>query len=114
MKRSQKVLLKDNDKKVIAKAVSILKLKFPVIEIKLFGSKVKGSDTPESDIDLLVLTSKPLSWTEKNAMTDSLYEVQIKYDVIFSLLVVLEKDWRSGLYSILPIHDEIEKYGIAA
>ena len=108
------ISLQFKDLKAIETASLILKRGFPVVEIRLFGSKAKGRDDKESDIDLLVLTSKEISWRERNAMTDALYETQLKWDVVISLLVVSAEQWKSGLISALPIHDTIEEEGIAA
>lgn len=114
MKLIHSISLCEKDLSAIRSASSLLKQNFPVNEVKLFGSKARGDDTPESDIDLLVLTSRKISWHERNKMTDFLYDVQMKYDVVISLLVIPSKDWTSGLPSALPIHDVIEKESVAA
>lgn len=114
MKLIRNISLRQNDLAAVKEASALLKRNFPVNEVRLFGSKARGDDTSESDIDLLVLTSKKISWHERNKMTDSLYDIQMKYDVVISLLVVPSKDWTNGLPSALPIHDVIEKESIAA
>ena len=106
--------LTSSDLQAIQEAARILKELFPVVEIRLFGSKASGKDDSQSDIDLLVLTRERLSWRERNFMTDSLYDTQKKFSVILSLLVVSSHDWSTGLISSLPIHDAIEEEGIAA
>lgn len=106
--------LKKRDRKAIEEAVYILKQNFPVVEVKLFGSKARGEDDPESDIDLFVLTSRRISWRERNAMTDALYDLQMKHGVVISLLAVPAEEWKNGAIIALPIHDEIEEEGIAA
>jgi len=42
--------LKDNEREAIREATRMLKEKFPVKEVILFGSKARGDDDPESDI----------------------------------------------------------------
>src|SRR3989338_2875636 len=101
--------LTSSDLQAIQEAARILKELFPVVEIRLFGSKASGKDDSQSDIDLLVLTRERLSWRERNFMTDSLYDTQKKFSVILSLLVVSSHDWSTGLISSLPIHDAIEE-----
>lgn len=107
-------LLTDKEKKAIQETVSQLHSNYPIKTILLYGSKAKGNSTAESDMDLLVLTGRKLNWKERNSMTDAIYDIQLKYDVVISLLVVPEDEWKSGKYSVLAIHDEIEKYGVAA
>ena len=40
----------------------------PGARVILFGSKARGTDDAESDIDLLVLTSRELTWREREAV----------------------------------------------
>jgi len=114
MKTLEHVKLKANDRQAIEAAIRLLKQKYPVEAIVLYGSKARGTDDPESDIDLLVLTSRELSWRERNTITDALYDIQLQYGVVISTLVVSAREWSEGRYSVLPIHDEVEQYGVAA
>lgn len=114
MKTLDHVKLKVNDRQAIEAAIRLLKQKYPVDGVILYGSKARGTDDPESDIDLLVLTSRELAWRERSAITDALYDIQLQYGVVISTLVVSAREWSDGRYSVLPIHDEVEQYGIAA
>lgn len=114
MKTVNDIQLKGRDRDAIHAAVRILREHFPVAQIILYGSKAKGADDPESDIDLLVLTSKAVGWRERNAITDALFKVELDHDVVISTLVVPQHEWEEGVYSVVPIHDEVERYGVAA
>ena len=57
MKTIDNLSLRDNEKKAIQEATRMLKEKFPVKEVILFGSKARGDDDEDSDIDLLLLTT---------------------------------------------------------
>lgn len=98
----------------IEETVSILKKHFAVVAVKLFGSKARGEDDQESDIDLLVLTSRQFSWRERNSMTDAVFDIQLKYGCVVSLLVVPEEKWSRGIFVAHPIHEVIEEEGVAA
>lgn len=113
MKTLAHISLKPNDRKAIEAAKNLLVQKYPVELIVLYGSKAKGTDDVESDIDLLVLTTRELTWRERNAITDPLYDIQLTHNVVISTLVVSRREWSEGRYSVLPIHDEIERYGVA-
>ena len=93
-------------------AERILRQRFPVVSLQLFGSKSRGTDDPESDMDLLVLCSRALSWRERDALTDALFDVELEYDVVISTLVTTTADWDEGVFSVLPIHEEIARDGI--
>lgn len=114
MRTIDHVALKGRDRAAIAAAVELLRRMFPVDRVVLFGSKATGKDDAESDIDLLVLTSRPLSWRERNAMTDALFDIQLDSGVVISTLAISSTDWNVGRYSVLPIHAEVERYGVAA
>ena len=106
--------LKERDRQAIDAVVSLLQSQFPVEKVILYGSKVSGQDTDESDIDLLVLTQHPLPWQQRNAITDALFDIELAHDVVISTLVVAQSDWLSGYYTRLPIHQEISQQGVAA
>lgn len=114
MQTLDRIELKANDRQAIEAAIRLLKQRYPVDGVILYGSKATGMDDAESDIDLLVLTSRQLDWRERKAMTEALYDIQLRYSVVISTLVVSSREWSEGRYSILPIHDEIERYGVAA
>lgn len=114
MKTLTAVSLKPRDRSAIEAAAQLLRVRFPVARIVLYGSKATGTDVEESDIDLLVLTSRVLTWRERDAITDALFDLELAQGVVISTLVVPEAEWTTGRYVVLPIHDEIERYGIAA
>jgi predicted nucleotidyltransferase len=114
MKTMDQLGLSPDDEAAIKAARLVLLAQFPVERLILFGSKARGTDDVESDIDLLVLTSRELTWQEREAIVGALYDIQLRYDVLLSPLVVPTTEWETGLYSVLPLHREIEREGIAA
>ena len=113
MKTLNDLSLKDNEREAIREATRMLKEKFPVKEVILFGSKARGDDDPESDIDLLLLTTRPIHWKERHSIVEALFDIEMKYDVVISIIVNSVNDWQTGLSSVLPIHEEITQEGIA-
>ena len=114
MRTLERLRLSRNDETAIKAARQVLFTGFPVERVILFGSKARGTGDAESDIDLLVLTSRELTWREREAVVGALYEIQLRYDVLLSPLVVHTAEWEAGMYSVLPLHREIERDGIAA
>jgi predicted nucleotidyltransferase len=111
MKAVTDLRLRSKDRAAIEAAVRVLRERFPVERIILFGSKARGDDDPESDIDLLALTSRPLSHPEKSDIIDALYPLELEHEVTISALII-RQEWQSGLTSFLPIHREVEEQGI--
>jgi predicted nucleotidyltransferase len=79
----------------------------------LFGSVARQEKDLESDIDLLVLTTRTITWQERKSIIDTLFEIQRKYRVLFSPLIIENHEWKEGPLSLLPIHGEIDKDGIS-
>jgi predicted nucleotidyltransferase len=112
MKTIQENLLTPKEKQAIQEACLILNKKFPIAKIILFGSKARGNADSESDIDLLILTDGKMNCNERYKITDELFEVNLKYDVCISAVVLSQDEWDNGLYTVLPIHQEILEDGI--
>ncbi len=113
MKTLDDVKLSDNERASIIEAARVLKAELPVSRVILFGSKVRGDAEPDSDIDLLVLTSCPVTTELRYEITQSFFDISLERDVSLSRIVVSEDDWLNGLIRYMPIHDNIEKEGCA-
>ncbi len=114
MRTLAEIRLQARDRAAIDEAAELLRRRFPVDQVILFGSKARGDDDSESDIDLLVLTSRSLSRGERHAITDALFPLQLRHDVVLSVLILAVQEWDGGIVSVLPIHDEIIDHGVAA
>jgi predicted nucleotidyltransferase len=114
MRKLADLPLSDKDRQAIEAAVGLLRKQFPIDQAILFGSKATGTDTAESDIDLLLTTRRSLTWQERNSIIDALFDIELEHDVVISALVVAKLDWDDGPYSVLPIHAEVERTGVAA
>jgi len=108
------ISLREQDRRAVKAAAAILRQQFPVEQVVLFGSKARGDDDAESDIDLLVLTGRLMSWQERREITNSLFDLQLELEVVISTLIVPLEEWERGLYQVLPIRREVEREGVAA
>lgn len=106
--------LQEREKKAIRQATRMLKERFPVKDVVLFGSKARGDDDPDSDIDLLLVTTRSLDWKERQAIIHALFDLGMEHDVIFSILDTTESDFDKGIFTAFPIYKEIEREGVAA
>ena len=84
---------------------------YPVVRLILFGSAVRGEMDEESDVDVLVLTEKPLTWKERDAIYDRVFKTNLRYDTNISVLVVDLHNWEEGLISVMPIREEVQREG---
>ena len=112
MRNLDDLTLSRDEREAIEEATRILKERFPVRDVILFGSKVRGKSSKDSDIDLLLLTTQPIHWKERHAIVDALFEVEMRYDVVINIVVNTVRDWHEGMCTVLPIHEEINREGV--
>jgi predicted nucleotidyltransferase len=53
---------KEGIKEILKRFKPVLREKFKVKEIGIFGSYVRGEESEESDVDILVEFSEPIGW----------------------------------------------------
>jgi uncharacterized protein len=114
MKRLDEIDLKHAERSAILEAARLLRERFPVEHIILFGSKARGEGDDESDLDLLILTQRLLSTREKEELTHALFPVELRWNVIISRIIIPVEAWERGPYQVLPIRHEVERDGVAA
>ena len=111
MKSLQQAPLLQREREAVEAAVRMLTMVFPIDHVILFGSKARGDADVYSDIDLLLLTARPLHWTEEKAIVEALFDIGMAYDVLFSPLCVSSEEWEGDLFQELPIYQEIRRDG---
>lgn len=113
MEQSDNLDLSETQRRALDELQSRLFSQFGSVEdIILYGSIVRGEADSESDIDLLVVTSHPLTRTARHEITDAVFEVNPSYGTNLSTLVVDRLSWESGPVSVLPIREEVLTQGI--
>lgn len=78
----------------------------------LFGSVARGEQNESSDIDILILLPDEMSEQYnkiRSDIYDELYLLELKFDVIISPLILLNKMWES---KTTPFTINVEKDGI--
>ena len=114
VKTLDQIRLEPNERAAIEAAVAVLRDKLPITKIILFGSKARGDDHGDSDIDLLLLTAHRFTWEERSLAVELLFPLQLDYDVLFGLVDIAEDDWFRGVYQVMPLRDEVDRDGVAA
>lgn len=65
--------------------------------IVLYGSAARGDDTPESDIDLLVLIEGEYDlWEEIGRLVDALYDLELESGKLVTALPARAEQYRAG------------------
>ncbi len=82
--------------------------------VLLFGSLARGDETPDSDIDLLVVLSAPLAEAgETRGVVDAVYPLLQARGVFRPLHIVVAeaRDYEAGL---IELYRNVQREGIAA
>jgi len=111
MKTIENISLPQRDREAIEVAVKMLKSKYLIDRIVLFGSKARGDSDEHSDIDILVISSRPLHWKEEKDIVGKLFDIGMEYDVIFSPLFTSSEEWKDGIFIEFPVYGEITRDG---
>ena len=112
MKSIKNLKLKDNEIKAInALKKTILDL-YPDAEIILFGSKARGDYDKDSDIDILILLNAEVNSKIEEKIIGDIYDIELKYDILFGLLIQNKNLWHSSKYQVMPVAENINKEGI--
>lgn len=101
-----------DERKVLLELKKGVLSRLPDAELILYGSMARGDYHEYSDMDLLILTYTNVDRELKNELSWVKYEIELKYDVIISLIIENKKYWNSAIGRILPLHQNIEKEGI--
>jgi predicted nucleotidyltransferase len=81
-----------------------------LVKTTLFGSWARGEETDSSDIDILVvIKGEIIPGREIDKMVDLITEMNMKYDVLLSVIPVSEKDYDELQ---LPLFKNIKSEGI--
>ena len=103
--------ISQKEREGISRVVRALKRHFPIEKVILFGSKARGNYDIDSDIDVLLITSRLLHWKEEKAVVEMLFDIGMEYDLIFSPLFATRDEWEGGIFTKFPIYREIIKEG---
>jgi predicted nucleotidyltransferase len=104
-------------KKQISLAVQELKSKLQGlfgedIELRLFGSAVRGDYRKHSDIDVLVIPPGRVNNAIEEKIFDAAYDIELKHSVVFGIVVYGKEFWASEIAASMPLHQNIEREGI--
>jgi len=85
---------------------------FAVVDFVLYGSTARGEADNESDVDIMIVLSEPISRFKRHEITDIVFDANLQFGTNFSTLVVDQESWDTGMMSVLPLRDEIIRDGI--
>lgn len=71
-------------------------LESQVIRIVLYGSVARGTNTAESDVDIALLLNGNLSRETEDKLSDLIVDLNLKYDIVLSVIDIDYEMFKSG------------------
>jgi len=85
----------------------VVKKKYNISDLKLFGSSARGDFSTTSDIDIMVQLPKVNRAVEEDLFNIA-YDLELKYECLIDVIVLPQ-----NLKSSIPLYQNILKEGIA-
>ena len=104
--------LAENEKRALKELREQLFAKYPIINIRLYGSKVRGEGSEDSDLDIMIEIPK-YDWAMVAEIDELIYRINLTYDVFISALVFGKDELEEGPMSEAPIYKVIHREGIS-
>jgi predicted nucleotidyltransferase len=82
-----------------------------VEQIIIFGSKARGTATPDSDLDVLLIIREG-DWRLKDALVAPGYDLAVGTDVVPSILVYTEQEWEDRRRLHAPFWQTVDRDGV--
>ena len=100
-----------NEKKALNALKIELNKRYELLDLKIYGSKTKGLDTPESDLDVMVVLKNftPLIESE---IDDLIFEINIENNCLITAIFFDQEELEIGPLSESPIYKKILQEGI--
>jgi len=106
----KKITLKKDEERALRTLKEELSRRFRVIDLRVFGSKVRGEDTPESDIDVM-LELDECNPDVKSKIYDIVFEINLENDTFICTTIFTKKEIEDGPLSESPIYKTIIREG---
>lgn len=100
-----------NDKIVRRDISQSVKNVAPDAEVFLFGSRARGDASFDSDWDILVLINANDIRAHEERIRDKIFDLELKYEQVFSLFVFSNKDWHQR-QNITPFYHRVNDEAI--
>ena len=82
-----------------------------LVEVRLYGSKAKGTDVEDSDLDVIIVL-KELTPLIESSIDDLVFDINLKYDCLITPLYFSQEELETGPFSESPVYKKAQHEGI--
>lgn len=104
--------LKRNEEIALKVLKERLTRRYSILDFRIFGSKIRGEDTPQSDIDVMIKIADLNPGIESD-IYDIVFDVNLENDCFISVIIFSKEEIEKGPMSESPIYKTIMKEGVA-
>jgi uncharacterized protein len=103
--------MKHEDINIAGKFKTSIKGIDPNAQVIVFGSRARGDAKEDSDWDILILTSMPVSMEVEKSFRNILFELEIETGEVFSTFVYQKKIWNTR-HRLTPFYKNVMTDGV--
>jgi len=103
--------LKKNEEAALKALKEAISERFNLIDLRVFGSKVRGEDSPDSDVDVMIELTESDPEVESE-IYDLIFEINLKNDSFISAVIFTQKEIDNGPMAESPLYKVVRKEGI--
>ncbi len=100
------------DRELIEQIKKVIREVDSQAEALLYGSRVRGEAQPESDWDLVILLSVPVTEQLKRTIRHRLYEIEWETGQVISTVIHSRTQWDSAPLRETPFHQQVSREAV--
>lgn len=98
-------------KKALAELKRIVKERYGLIDFCVFGSKARGEDSLDSDVDLMIELAETTPRVESD-IDKLVFKINLKYDCFITTVIFGKAELEEGPMGQSPLYMAIEREGV--
>jgi predicted nucleotidyltransferase len=101
-----------NEKRALKELRTKLSENYSLVDFRLYGSKAKGTDIPESDLDVMIVL-EVCSPIVESEIDDLIFNINLQHDCFITALFFSRSELDTGALSESPVYKKILQEGIS-
>lgn len=101
-----------NEKRALNTLRAALLENYRLLDFRIYGSKAKGTDVQDSDLDIMIVLEEDTPRIESQ-IDDLIFEINLKHDCFITALYFSRKELEAGSLAESPIYKKIVQEGIS-
>ena len=103
--------IKENEKSALLELKKKLQERYGLLDFRIFGSKARGEDSPDSDIDVMIKLPE-ISFVIESEIDKIIFSINLKNDCFITAVLFGKKELEEGPMDQSPLYKAIEREGI--